>query len=123
MPAEHKLEILAYAPTAFFACRHCEVVMSEAGVGAGVHREQLSSGLPPDMAKDYGRVSSWVLEQVARCGDRVAVEVIDVASVRGFWKSLRHRVHRYPAVIVDGENFGADLAAASAALDRRRLTA
>ena len=120
MPAALELQILAYTPTAFLQCVHCENVMGEAGLYQPVRREQLESGLPPELAEEYGRVSDWVREQVARHGDRIAVAVVDVASVQGFWKSLRHRVHRFPAVIVGGEVFaGTDLGAAADALARR----
>jgi hypothetical protein len=33
--------------------------------------------------------------------DQVVIKVIDAALVEGFFKSLRYRVHKYPAVIVD----------------------
>lgn len=120
MRAELKVEILAYAPTAFFQCRHCEVVMGGSDLGRRIRQEQLASGLPPDLSEEYARVSGWALEQLARHRDRIAIEVIDAASLRGFWKSLRHRVRRYPAVIVAGESFaGSALEVATAALARR----
>ncbi len=119
MPAKLKLEILAYAPTAFFGCKNCEVALSEGGVGRRVREEQLRAGLPPDLAQEYGRVSDWVVELVARHGERIVVDLIDVASVRGFWKTLRHGIRRYPAVIVGGRTFaGADLSAAAAVVAR-----
>jgi hypothetical protein len=118
-PGRVKLQIVAYTPTAFFACKHCELALSEAGVGREVHQEQVRSGLPPDLVEEYGRISDWVGELVARHGEQVAVDLIDVASVRGLWKSLRHRLRRYPAVIVDGRTFaGAELPAAAEAVAR-----
>jgi hypothetical protein len=119
MPAELKLEIIAYAPTAFFFCRNCEAALGEGGVGRSVRQEQLRAGLPPDLAREYGRLSDWVRELAARHEGRIAVHVIDVASVRGFWKSLRHGIRRYPAIIVGGQVFaGTELSAAAAAVDR-----
>jgi hypothetical protein len=117
MPAKLKLEIVAYAPTAFFGCRTCEVALREGGVGRTVREEQLRTGLPPDLAREYGRVSDWVAELVVRHGERIIVDLIDVASVRGFWKTLRHGIRRYPAVIVGGQTFaGAELSTAAAAV-------
>jgi hypothetical protein len=36
--------------------------------------------------------------------DQVIVKVIDAASVEGLIKSLRYRVRRYPAIVIDGKN-------------------
>jgi hypothetical protein len=121
MPAPLKLEILAYAPTAFFHCRHCELMLSQAGFSRGIRSDQFLTGLPADRHREYAAVYSWVDRLAEAHGDRISVEVIDVASVRGFWKSLRHRIHRYPAVIVSGcETFtGTDLVGAEAAVARR----
>ena len=44
--------------------------------------------------------------------------MIDVALVWGFWKALRHRTRRYPAVIVE-RRLSADLGAAEAAVASR----
>jgi hypothetical protein len=121
MPAPVKLEVIAYAPTLFLNCRGCEAALGEAGLSKGVRKEQLSSGLPPDVQRQYDEVSGWVRRVLSRHGERVVVDLVDVASVRGFWKSLRHGIRRYPAVIVDGrERFaGTDLAAAEGAVERR----
>jgi len=121
MPAPVKLEILAYAPTLFLNCRGCEAALGEAGLAKGVRQEQLAAGLPPDVEREYAEVSGWVRQLALRHGALVSIDLVDVASVRGFWKSLRHRVHRYPAVIVDGrERFsGSELAAAEGAVERR----
>ncbi len=120
MAAALKLEILAYAPTAFFHCQHCELVWDQTGFSRGVREEQLRNGLPAEMLAEYARVSEWVRQLVARHGGRIALEVIDVASLRGFWKALRHGIHRYPAVILGGRRFAAsELGLAEAAIDRR----
>jgi len=119
MPARLRLEILAYAPTVFFACRTCEVALREGGVSRSVREEQLRTGLPPELAQEYSRISDWVRELAARHQGRIAVDVIDVASVRGFWKSLRHGIRHYPAIIVGGRIFaGTDFSAAADAVDK-----
>ncbi len=116
-----KLEILAYAPTAFFHCQHCELLWDQIGFSRGVREEQLQSGLPAEMLQEYAQVSDWVRRLVATHGERIAIEVIDVASVRGFWKSLRHGIHRYPAVIMGGRQsfVVSELGSAEAAVARR----
>src|SRR5437763_3480398 len=42
------VEVVAYTPTEFFHCMHCEVVWHEGGIGQKIHAEQRESALPPD---------------------------------------------------------------------------
>jgi hypothetical protein len=105
-----RVEIIAYAPTAFYHCQHCEFVWDQTGFSRGVRQEQISSGLPEDMLREYAALSDWVRQLLARYGDRIVIKIIDAASVEGVWKSLRYGVRRYPTVIVDahaplGANF------------------
>jgi hypothetical protein len=94
------VEIIAYAPTAFYHCTHCEVTWHEIGIGQKIHAEQVSAALPEDIAREYQAVSDWVRRLFQEFGDRVVVKVIDAASPEGFWKSLRYGLRRYPAVVV-----------------------
>lgn len=96
-----QVEIIAYAPTAFYHCTHCEVAWREIGVTNNIHKEQLSSSLPEDLIAEYQAVSDWVREIFRQHCDRVVVKVIDAASPEGLWKSLRYGMRRYPAVIVN----------------------
>lgn len=100
---EHPLlvEIIAYAPTTFYHCTHCEVAWREIGVTNNYHREQVESSLPPDLIQEYQAVSNWVREIFRSHCDQVVVKVIDAASLEGFYKSLRYGIRRYPAIIVD----------------------
>jgi hypothetical protein len=95
------VEIIAYAPTAFYHCTHCEVAWREMGASNRIHEEQVESSLPEDLAREYQAVSDWVKEVFRVHCDRVSVKVIDAASVEGFYKSLKYNARRYPAVIVD----------------------
>lgn len=95
------VEIIAYAPTAFYHCTHCEVAWREMGASNRIHEEQVESSLPEDLAREYQAVSDWVKEIFRVHCDRVSVKVIDAASVEGFYKSLKYNARRYPAVIVD----------------------
>lgn len=115
------VEIIAYAPTAFYHCTHCEVAWREMGMDNQIHEEQTQSSLPSDLAQDYQRISDWVREIFRVHCDQVVVKVIDVASVEGFFKTLRYGLHRYPAVIIDGKSrFGGDaLEEASKVISRR----
>ena len=95
------VEIIAYAPTAFYHCTHCEVAWREMGATNRIHDEQMESSLPKDLINEYQAVSDWVQEVFRVHCDRIAVKVIDAASLEGFFKSLKYNARRYPAVIVD----------------------
>ncbi len=70
-----------------------------------MHREQIQSALPDDLAEDWHALSEWVLGLAQRYGSRVTVRLVDVASMEGFFKSLFRRFHRYPAFVVDGRKY------------------
>jgi hypothetical protein len=114
------IEIVAYAPTAYYHCTHCEVVWKETGFSEGLHEEQVKSALPADLLNDYQAVSEWVRRLMKIHCDQVVVKVIDAASLEGFWKTARHGLGRYPAVMVGGRRFmGTDFSAAEAEIARR----
>lgn len=102
------VEIIAYAPTAFYHCTHCEVAWREMGASNRIHDEQVESSLPPDLADDYQAISDWVREVFRLYCDQLLVKVIDAASLEGFVKSLRNGIHRYPAIILEGKKFTGD---------------
>ena len=114
------IEIVAYAPTAYYHCTHCEVVWKETGFSEGLHEEQVKSALPPDLLQDYQAVSGWVRRLMKVYCDRVLIKVIDAASLEGFWKTARHGLGAYPAVIVGGRRFtGTDFTTAEAEIVRQ----
>ncbi len=95
------VEIIAYAPTAFYHCTHCEVAWREMGKSNQVQKEQLESSLPAELAQEYGAISDWVREITRQHCDKIVIKVIDAVSVEGVLKSLRYGAHRYPAIIVN----------------------
>jgi hypothetical protein len=118
------VEILAYAPTAFYHCNHCEVAWREMGKSNRVQEEQLESSLPPDLAREYQVVSDWVREIFRAYGDRLIVKVIDAASIEGVVKSLRYKTRRFPAVVIERQaRFSGKDSLRSAAQEIDRLLA
>lgn len=97
------VEILAYAPTAYYHCTHCEVFWRETGFTNQIHDEQVQSSLPADLADEYQTLTDWVQGIIRQHCDRVSIKVIDVASVEGLIKSLKYGVRRYPAIVIDGK--------------------
>ena len=96
------VEIIAYAPTAYYHCTHCEVAWREMGATNQIHEEQTESSLPPDLMQEYQTVSDWVKEMFREYCDAIVLKVIDAASIEGVYKSLKYKARRYPAVIVNG---------------------
>jgi hypothetical protein len=115
------VEIIAYAPTAFFHCQTCEFVWQQTGMGQTAHAEQMANNLPEDVMADYRRLSDWIIALVRKHGERIVVRVIDAASIEGFLRSLRYGVRRYPAVVIAAKEklAPADFSVAEAAIERR----
>jgi hypothetical protein len=120
-----QVEILTYAPTEFYHCQHCEFVWDSVGMGRGIREEQRGVGLPPELQAEYTAIADWVAEASARYGDRLTVKVVDVVSVEGVLKALRHGVRRFPAFVIDGREriAGFDRGRLDAALERRLVAA
>jgi len=108
------VDVIVHAPMVFHHCQHCELVWRDTGFNRGVRADQLRSALPQDLQLEYAAVWSWVHHLLETHGDRVAVKVIDATSLGGFWRALRHGLHRLPAVVVGGREkvVGTDLTSA-----------
>lgn len=115
------VQVITYAPTIFRHCQHCEVAFQGVGFAERMHRDEARGALPDDLLMEFQQVSDWVHGLLSRHGPQVSVTVIDAASIEGFWKSLRHGVRRYPAVIVGGRerHVGTDFASLDALVDER----
>ena len=114
------VQIITRAPTIFSHCQHCELTFQEMGIGERVRREEAGQALPEDLAREFQAVSDWVHDLLRRHGGRLRVDVLDAVSIRGVLASLRHRVGRYPAIIIDGREprIGLDVAALDPLVDR-----
>jgi len=96
------VQVITYAPTVFSHCQHCELTFREMGIGERDRQREAAEALPEDLVREYQAVSDWVHRLLERHGSRVRVDVLDAASIRGFLMSARHRIRRYPAVVIDG---------------------
>jgi hypothetical protein len=114
------VEIITYAPTEFFHCTHCEVVFQQVGVGQKIHAEQRASTLPDDLKAEYSRLADWVEQLARRHPGEIQFRIVDAASLEGVFKTVRHRLRAFPAVLIDGkEKVVGDLDASLAAVERR----
>jgi hypothetical protein len=115
------VEVITYAPTVFYHCQHCEVAFQEMGLGERLRREEAAAALPDDLARDFQAWSDWIHRLLERHGPRIRVKVVDAASIEGVVESVRHRVGRYPAVILGGteKRSGSDFDALDRVIDAR----
>jgi hypothetical protein len=114
------VQVITYAPTVFYHCQHCELTFQEMGIGERLRRQDAAESLPADLGLEFAALSDWIRSIVGRFGPRIHVTVIDAASIEGFLASLRYRVGRYPAVIVDGEKrAGTDFQAVEPLIEQR----
>jgi hypothetical protein len=95
------LQVVTPLPIDLFLCRPCEQFLDLAGAGERVHRETLGQ-YPQDIRLAAADLSRSVADLRRRYGDSIRIEVVDPQTLPGFILSLRHRVRRYPAFIVNG---------------------
>src|SRR6266498_3807851 len=77
------VEIIAYTPTEFFHCMHCEVVFREGGIGQKIHAEQRGASLPPALAEQYSEIGAWATELADRYGEGVCGVTVAAVSLGG----------------------------------------
>jgi Protein of unknown function (DUF1525) len=120
-----QIDVVAYAPAAFFHCMSCELVWQTSDARSADRREQLDSSLPEDLKQRYQQLSDWVRHMVARYGRQLRFRIVDAASIEGWFKSLRYGIRQYPAVIVAGreKSVGTEFERATALIERRLAAA
>lgn len=117
------VEIIAYAPTQFYHCKHCEVIWqaTEAPGTKKWHDDMLETSMPAEMMQEYRNLSDWIINAAEQYGGRVVFQVIDATTLQGVWKAFKHRVRKFPAVIIDGtaKSIGENYALAQTLIDQR----
>ncbi len=58
---------------------------------------------PEDVKEEYLYLSEWIRELSRKYREKILIRVTDAQSLQGFCKSIRHRVFRYPAFIINGK--------------------
>lgn len=56
---------------------------------------------PEDMKADYLFLSNWLGELAQEYKGKIRIEIINVSSFRGFFKSIRYWTQTYPTFIVN----------------------
>lgn len=95
------VEVVTCIPTTFVQCWGCETAFGLGDLTNKLHNEQLNA-FPVEWKKEAAILAEWTQRLRQHFGRRVRVRLVDAMSLRGFWLSLRHNVHRYPAFIIGG---------------------
>lgn len=96
------LEIVTQVLTTYDHCRHCEVFFDQAGLDKKFHQKEVNE-YPSDLREEYARLSEWAKELSRLYKHRLFIKLIDVQSFVGIYKSLRHRIRKYPTFIIEGK--------------------
>ncbi len=103
-----RMEIVGMLPQIFNLCVSCQVTDFFQMADVKYQADELA-GFPPEVLATQSRVAALVATVVARYGERVWPITVDPYSPRGLWLSLRHHLHSYPAIILDGNEVLSDL--------------
>src|SRR4030067_2215373 len=97
-----QLEIVTKVVTFFDHCRHCKILFDQAGLDQKLHQKEMDE-YPPDLKEEFIKLSDWIRELTRLYKHRLLIKLIDVQSLLGIYKSLRHRIRTYPTFIVEGK--------------------
>ena len=118
------VEVVSNLITVFGGCSRCELIFKEAGVNAGARHEDMA-GYPAEMQEELAKLSDWLGELSRLYRHRIRILLIDAKSPLGLYKSLLHRIRRYPTFIIDKKEVysGWDRSRIEALLDTRMQAA
>lgn len=94
------LEIVTRVLTTYDHCHHCEVIFDQAGLDKKFHQQEVNE-YPPDLKEEFARLSEWTKELTQLYKHRLLIKLVDVQSLLGIYKSVRYRIRRYPAFIIE----------------------
>ena len=96
------LEVVTKMMTTYGHCSRCSIIFDKAGLKRAYHEREFDE-YPQDLKEESAKLSDWVRELNRLYKHRLLIKLIDAQSLLGIYKSLRHRVRKYPTFIVDGK--------------------
>lgn len=94
------IEVVSHLLTTYTHCNRCELMFREAGLEREVTSKD-SEEYPPDLKKEFSKLSDWICELSRLYRHRIRIRLIDAKSPLGIYKSLIHRFRRYPTFIIE----------------------
>jgi hypothetical protein len=95
-----RVEVVSNLITAFGSCGHCELMMSEAGVKVRARHQDMAD-YPAALREELAKLSDWLSELCRLYRHRISIRLIDAQSPLGLYKSLVHRIRRYPTFVIE----------------------
>lgn len=94
------VEVVCNLITAFGGCPRCELVMNEAGVNTRARCQDVAD-YPAELREELAKLGDWLSELCRLYRHRITIRLIDAKSPFGLYKSLLHRIRRYPTFIIE----------------------
>ena len=94
------IEVVSHLLTTYTHCNRCELMFREAGLEREVTSRD-SEEYPPDLKKEFSKLSDWICELSRLYRHRIRIRLIDAKSPLGIYKSLIHRFRIYPTFIIE----------------------
>ncbi len=95
-----KVEVVSNLITAFGTCAHCELILGEAGLKGSTHCQDMAD-YPAELKEELVKLGEWLGELGRLYRHRISIRLIDAQSPLGIYKSLLHRIRRYPTFIIE----------------------
>jgi hypothetical protein len=80
-------------------CKNCRLIFEDTDIKRKFADKEMNE-YPEDMKKDVLHLSNWIRELAQDYSDRIQIKVIDALSPLGLYKSIRHRIRKFPAFII-----------------------
>lgn len=97
-----KLEIVGTFPPVYLPfCKKC-LLLNKVVSSFNTSKETLEV-MPPNLLEMHVRLFDFLNILYSRFGSNLQVQLIDALSLKGAWKTFRHRIRKNPAFIVNGK--------------------
>ena len=94
------VEVVSNLITGFGHCARCELLMNEAGMNTQARQQDLAD-YPAELREELAKLGDWLSELCRLYRHRISIRLIDAKSPLGLYKSLLHRIRRYPTFIIE----------------------
>ena len=94
------VEVVGNLLTTYSHCSRCEVIFRESGLGREANRGDIHD-YPAELQEEILKLSDRLGELKQLYKHRIDIRLTDAQSPRGIYKSLMHRLRRYPAFIIE----------------------
>jgi len=80
-------------------CKNCRLIFEEVGLKSKFHNQEINQ-YPDDIKEEVLRLSDWIRDLARRYPVHVEFKIIDAMTPLGVYKTLRHRIRKFPGFII-----------------------